>query len=164
MKTFDSCACFPGQLTCVESNCPEEFDAAMKECTDAVSLADTCVLMCASGAYPDNAPADSTVVMSVMASVALSGLNVTAFRAVENAFKSALASTLSCSMEAIRITNVTEVSFRTLLAGNVSLPLGHQRYRVLQKAGSHLNIEFEVLVSSANDLKSTTSTLQGTLA
>jgi hypothetical protein len=140
----------------------------MKKCIDAIALAESCILTCVAGAYPDKAPEENTtVVMTVVASIALSGLKVAEFKAVEGAFKSSLAITLSCSIDQINITNVTEVSDRRLLSDTTlpsGLPLGqhgHVYQRQLKERGRFLNVEFEVAVASANDLKTTTSSLQG---
>ena len=165
LKTFDNCACIPGQLSCVQIHCPEDWVSTISECTDAIALAKSCVLTCVAGVYPDKIPLkDSTVVMTVVSSIALSSLKVAKFKALEKEFKSALASTLSCSVDQINITNVTEESDRRRLLSEKSLPFGqHGRVgqRRLNKGGMFLNVEFEVTVSSAKDLKSTMSTLQG---
>jgi hypothetical protein len=147
----------------VKINCPDDLDSSTKECIEAIPLADSCILTCMAGSYPGDSPEASTVVMTVVASVALSGVNVVEFKTVEKEFKSALASTLSCSVDRINITNVTEVYHRRLLSDKM-LPLlrhSHMGQRQLKRGKISLNIEFEVAVSSVDDLKSTTSTLQG---
>jgi hypothetical protein len=123
-----------------------------------MALAESCVLTCVPGVYPENSPEPSTVMMTVVSSIALSGVKVAEFKAAEGAFKLALASTLSCSIDNINITNVTEVSSDRRFLSEKASYLGQ---RQLKKGGATLNIEFEVAVSSVDDLKSATSTLQG---
>jgi len=166
MNIYDSCACYPGQLSCVQINCPDDWDISKKDCIEAIALAESCVLTCDAGAYPDSSTEESTVVMTVVSSIALSGLKMAEFKAVENKFKSALADTLSVSADKINITNITEVtdvSDRRLLSDK-KFPLG-QGGRVSQRrlkiGETRLNIEFEVAVSSVDDLKAATSILQG---
>jgi hypothetical protein len=166
MKTFDSCACFPGHLRCVQISCPEDWVASMKECSDAIPLAKTCILVCAASGYPNNPPEESTVVMTVVASIVLSGLKVAEFKAVEPGFKAAMATTVKCEVQNIEITNVTEVSYRRLIAKRIFLPIlarRHEDSRQLNDAASHLNIEFEITVPSANDLNTAVATLKGTM-
>jgi hypothetical protein len=133
-------------------------DSSIKACTEAIALSESCVLTCVPGVYPENSPEQSTAVMTVVSSIALSGVTVAEFKAVEEEFKLALASTLSCFVDKINITNVTEGSsdqrFLSEKASRVS-------QRQLKKGGTFLNVEFEVAVSSIDDLRSTTSTLQG---
>jgi hypothetical protein len=68
-----------------------------------------------------------------------------------------LADTLSLSLEKINITNVTEVTkeFDRKLLSDKMLPLD-QGSRVSQRrlkiGGTFLNVDFEVAVSSVNDL------------
>ena len=102
--------------------------------------------------------------MTVMGSIQLSGLKVATFKAVEHNFKSALASTLSCSVDIINITKVTEVSDRLLLlAKKTSSLASHSSQRKLQEEASqsHLNIEYEITVTSVDTLNAVVSTLQG---
>jgi hypothetical protein len=170
MKTFDNCACFPGQLSCVKTFCQLDWDSSLKICNKAIPLAKTCMLTCAAGTYPNNALIEgSTVVMTVVASIELSGLSVDEFKKSEVSFKSALASTLACLVDQINITKVTEVSFRRLLVSKSILPVegsihtSSKSERQLQKVGdSYLDIQFEITASSATDMNAIAATLQGT--
>ncbi len=139
----------------------------MQQCTDAIALAESCELNCMVGAYPNNAPADSTVVMTVVGNIELSGLKAAEFKAVEHNFKSALASTLSVPVDTINITKVTEISNRALLAKK-TFPLGSRGGRVSPRklqndlSQGHLDIEYEITVASVDALNTVVSNLQGT--
>ena len=172
LTVFDSCACIAGQLTCVELNCPSDLKSSLKECQDAMTFATSCVLNCAAGAYPHNPPADSTVMMTVVGSISLSGLNVAQFKAVEVEFKAALASTVSCPVENIHITNITERSDQRLRQRQrlledtppslLSYPPGSVSPRHLQRReNNYVDVEFDISVPSAIELKATTAILQG---
>ena len=54
--SFDSCACYPGLLSCINDNCPEaNAAAAVDECNDLSDISNVCAVDCSStnGIYPD---------------------------------------------------------------------------------------------------------------
>ncbi len=127
----------------------DRWHGQVKKCIDAIALAE--ILTCAAGGYPDKAPEENTtVVMTVVASIALSGLKVAEFKAAEEAFTSSVAITLSCSIDQITITNVTEVSDQRLLSDSTlpsGLPLGqhghvYHQYRLVCRVKPILYTDF----------------------
>jgi hypothetical protein len=164
-KIFDSCACFPGQLTCVKTNCPDDWEASLAECQMAMALAETCVLHCAAGIYPNKAldvEGSTVVIFTVVASIEMSGISIDEFNARENAFRAALAVTLDCNVETVQITNVTEVTGRRdVRALKPSMDLGVRQLQLEPTTASYLNIEFEVTALSATNMNVIASTLQG---
>jgi hypothetical protein len=126
-------------------------------------LAKHCTLTCVAGEYPDKAPEGSIIKMTVEASIEILGLSVVEFNVVRDKFKLALANTISCSVDKINITNVTNVSRpRTSQSVLPVTPKGNVKQRRLQE-DTLLDIKFEISVSSANDMDSALSSLQGTI-
>jgi len=130
----------------------------------AMALAETCVLYCMACIYPNKAldAEGYSVVLAVVASIEMSGISIDEFNARENAFCAALAVTLDCSVKAIHITNVTEVTGRRdVRALKPSMDLGVRQLQLEPTTASYLNIEFEVTALSATNMNVIASTLQG---
>ena len=131
----------------------------------AMALAETCVLHCAAGIYPNkalDAEGSTVVIFTVVASIEMSGISIDEFNARENAFRAALAVTLVCNVETVDITNVTEVTGRRdVRALKPSMDLGVRQLQLEPTTASYLNIEFEVTALSATNMNVIASTLQG---
>ncbi|RHY79043.1 hypothetical protein DYB38_003569, partial [Aphanomyces astaci] len=173
MATFDSCACFPGQLLCVQTSCSSEYTGILATCKGLVAQATSCVLDCSPNAYPVKGDTTNAVVMAVVANIAIQGVTAAQFTAaVQDKFKQAIASAVAGvtadKVTIIKVTDVADARRRRLLDAAKTLSMTadgkvkamHEARR--QLAGSHLEIEFSISVSSPDALKATTSSLQGT--
>ncbi|RHY30136.1 hypothetical protein DYB32_004579 [Aphanomyces invadans] len=167
MATFDSCACLPGQLLCIQSSCSSEFDVIVNQCKGLVPQAVSCVLECSPKPYPVKGDTSSNTVMAVVASIALKGVTAAQFStAVQDKFKQAIASSIAgVTADKISITKVTDVpDARRRLEQAAITADGRAKvlHGVRQLAGTHLEIEFSIFVSSPEALKTTTASMQGT--
>jgi hypothetical protein len=105
------------------------------------------------------------VTLAVVVNIGIKGLTVTQFTVVQDKFKQAIALTVSCSADKINITSVIEVPDSRRLNDIKTVSIGAQgevfRQLKQQAGGTHLAIEFAVLVTSSEQLQSTVSTFQG---
>ncbi len=114
--------------------------------------------------------------MVVTASVDMRGVTKEQFTAVQETFKLALSKTVACAPDKIRITKIEEVPERRRALSSLMAPFlmkkNHSRetprmetyahLAVRALAGTRLVIEFEIVTSSPEVLKSTEAILQGT--
>lgn len=172
MATYDSCACLPGQLLCVQASCTAEFDATVTQCKGMAAQATSCVLDCSPKPYPVKGDTSKAVVMAVVANIAIQGVSVAQFTpAVQDKFKAAIASALAgVTADKVTIIKVTEVADarRRLEAAAKTLSVTAEgvvkavHAAVRQLAGTHLEIEFSIAVATPEALKATMSSLQCT--
>lgn len=163
MATFDACACIPGQLACALANCTSDYSSAVTTCGTMVAKATSCVLVCAAAEYPSTTNTANTV-MQVVATIAIQGVSAAQFTSTQQTgFKTAVASTISgVTASQVNITAMTDVADGTRRLEELKLSADGEikSRRLKQAAGTHLKIDFTILVTSPAALQSTAAALQ----